>query len=104
MLDQLWPSLKSPWARLDAAELTSALHDAAVAGINDEAADRSIDDLVAERDAGIIAILNEAILPSGSHRSPGGVEQLLGRLQGRGPAADGEAADRNERRDLWHVR
>jgi len=57
MLDHFGPSLKSPWTRLEAAELTSALRDAVVAGVNDEVADRSIDELIAERDAGIIAIL-----------------------------------------------
>ena len=56
MLDHFGPSLKSPWTRLDAAELTPELRDAVVEGVEREAADRTIDDLIAERDAGIIAI------------------------------------------------
>jgi carnitine 3-dehydrogenase len=57
MLDHFGPSLKSPWTRLVAAELTPELRDAVVAGVEAEAGDRSIDDLVAERDRGIIAIM-----------------------------------------------
>lgn len=57
MLDHFGPSLKSPWTRLEAAELTPELRDAVVAGVDHEAGGRSINDLVAERDAGIIAIL-----------------------------------------------
>ncbi|GAB3559304.1 3-hydroxyacyl-CoA dehydrogenase NAD-binding domain-containing protein [Spelaeicoccus albus] len=56
MLDHFGPSLKSPWTRLDAPELTSELRDAVVAGCDDEAGDRSVADLIAERDAAIIAI------------------------------------------------
>ncbi len=56
MLDHFGPSLDSPWTRLLAAELTPELRDAVVAGVDREAAGRTIDDLVAERDAGIIAI------------------------------------------------
>ena len=57
MLDHFGPSLQSPWTRLVAAELTPELRDAVVDGCDREAAGRSIDDLVAERDAGVIAIL-----------------------------------------------
>ena len=57
MLDHFGPSLKSPWTRLEAAELTPQLRDAVVAGVDEEAGDRTIDDLIAERDAGIIAVL-----------------------------------------------
>jgi carnitine 3-dehydrogenase len=57
MLDHFGPSLKSPWTRLEAAELTTRLRDEVVAGCEREAAGRSIDDLVAERDAGVIAVL-----------------------------------------------
>ena len=57
MLDHFGPSLASPWTRLVAAELTHELRDAMVDGCEAEAAGRSIDDLVAERDAGVIAIL-----------------------------------------------
>jgi carnitine 3-dehydrogenase len=57
MLDHFGPSLKSPWTRLVAAELTPELRDAVVDGCDREADGRSIDDLVAERDRGVIAIL-----------------------------------------------
>lgn len=57
MLDHFGPSLESPWTRLQAAELTPELRDAVVAGCEQEAGDRTIDDLVAERDRGVIAIL-----------------------------------------------
>lgn len=56
MLDHFGPSLKSPWTRLEAAELTPELRDTVVEGVDREAGDRTIDDLIAERDAGIIAI------------------------------------------------
>ncbi len=57
MLDHFGPSLLSPWTRLDAPELTPSLRDAVVEGCEREADGRSIDDLVAERDRGVIAIL-----------------------------------------------
>ena len=57
MLDHFGPSLLSPWTRLQAAELTQELRDAVVEGCEREAAGRSIDDLVAERDRGVIAVL-----------------------------------------------
>jgi carnitine 3-dehydrogenase len=57
MLDHFGPSLKSPWTRLVAAELTPELRDAVVDGCEREAGGRGIDDLVAERDRGVIAIL-----------------------------------------------
>lgn len=57
MLDHFGPSLKSPWTRLVAAELTPELRDAVVDGCEQEAAGRTIDELVAERDRGVIAIL-----------------------------------------------
>ena len=56
MLDHFGPSLKSPWTRLEAPELTPELRDAVVEGCEEEAAGRSIADLVAERDRAIIAI------------------------------------------------
>lgn len=56
MLDHFGPSLKSPWTRLEAPELTSRLRDAVVAGCDEEAAGRTVSDLVAQRDAAIIAI------------------------------------------------
>lgn len=57
MLDHFGPSLLSPWTRLDAPELTPQLRDAAVDGTAREADGRSMDELVAERDAGVIAVL-----------------------------------------------
>ncbi|MFF8641420.1 3-hydroxyacyl-CoA dehydrogenase NAD-binding domain-containing protein [Streptomyces sp. NPDC015345] len=57
MLDHFGPSLKSPWTRLEAPELDKRLYDAVVAGCEEEAAGRSIADLVAERDQGIIDVL-----------------------------------------------
>ena len=57
MLDHFGPSLLAPWTRLTAAELTPELRDAVVEGCEREADGRTIDDLVAERDRGVIAIL-----------------------------------------------
>ena len=57
MLDHFGPSLQSPWTRLVAAELTPELRDAVVDGCEREASGRSIDDLVGERDRGVIAIM-----------------------------------------------
>ncbi|GAA1977477.1 3-hydroxyacyl-CoA dehydrogenase NAD-binding domain-containing protein [Amycolatopsis minnesotensis] len=56
MLDHFGPSLKSPWTRLDAPELTAELRDRMVEGCEDEAGGRSIAGLVAERDRAIIAV------------------------------------------------
>ncbi|GAA3563305.1 3-hydroxyacyl-CoA dehydrogenase NAD-binding domain-containing protein [Amycolatopsis ultiminotia] len=56
MLDHFGPSLKSPWTRLDAPELTTQLRDAVVEGCDEEAGERTIADLVAERDRAIIAV------------------------------------------------
>lgn len=57
MLDHFGPSLLSPWTRLEAAELTPELRDAVVEGCVRETGGRSIDDLVEERDRGVIAVL-----------------------------------------------
>lgn len=57
MLDHFGPSLKSPWTRLEAPELDKALYDSVVAGCDDAAAGRTIADLVAERDQGVIDVL-----------------------------------------------
>jgi carnitine 3-dehydrogenase len=61
MLDHFGPSLQSPWTRLIAAELTPELRDAVVDGCDREAAGRTIDELVAERDAGVIAVLRALV-------------------------------------------
>ncbi len=57
MLHHFGPSLLSPWTRLEAPLLTAELHDAVVDGCQHEAGDRTIDELVAERDRGVIAVL-----------------------------------------------
>lgn len=57
MLDHFGPSLSAPWTRLKAPELTPDLRAAAVAGCEEEAAGRSVGDLVRERDRGLVAIL-----------------------------------------------
>lgn len=56
MLDHFGPSLKSPWTRLAAPELTDDLRQALVSGCDAEAAGRTVPQLVAERDRAIIAI------------------------------------------------
>lgn len=56
-LDQFGPALKLPWTRLEAPELTRELRDAMVDGCNDMAAGRTFDELAAQRDRGIAAIL-----------------------------------------------
>ncbi|MCC9152745.1 3-hydroxyacyl-CoA dehydrogenase NAD-binding domain-containing protein [Streptomyces parvulus] len=57
MLDHFGPSLKSPWTRLEAPELDKELYDAVVAGCDEAADGRSIADLVAERDRGVVEVL-----------------------------------------------
>ncbi|MBP2368101.1 3-hydroxyacyl-CoA dehydrogenase NAD-binding domain-containing protein [Pseudonocardia parietis] len=56
MLDHFGPSLKAPWTRLDAPELTSELRDDMVAGAEVSAGGRPMAELVAERDRAVIAI------------------------------------------------
>ncbi len=57
-LDQFGPTLKLPWTRLKAPELTKKLRDRMVNGCNEMAAGRHFKDLAAERDRGIVAVLN----------------------------------------------
>lgn len=57
MLDHFGPSLLAPWTRMVAPELTPALRAEMVTGCEREADGRSVDDLVRERDRGLIAIL-----------------------------------------------
>ena len=57
MLDHFGPSLLAPWTRLVSTELTPELRAEMVAGCEREADGRSVDDLVRERDRGLIAIL-----------------------------------------------
>ena len=56
-LDQFGPALALPWTRLKAPELTKALRDRMVDGCNEMAAGRGFEELAAERDRGIVAIL-----------------------------------------------
>ncbi|MGI5130512.1 3-hydroxyacyl-CoA dehydrogenase NAD-binding domain-containing protein [Pseudonocardia sp. CA-107938] len=57
MLDHFGPSLKSPWTRLAAPELTPELRDEVVAGCLAEAGTRTVADLVRERDRNLVALL-----------------------------------------------
>ncbi len=57
MLDHFGPSLKSPWTRLEAPGLDTALHGAVVAGCDDVAEHRTIADLVGEQDRGVMDVL-----------------------------------------------
>lgn len=57
MLDHFGPSLKSPWTRLAAPELTDELRDAMVKGCEEAADGRSIAELVADRDRAVIAVM-----------------------------------------------
>ena len=57
MLDHFGPSLQAPWTRLTAPELTGQLRDAMVDGCEREADGRSTDELVAQRDQALIAVL-----------------------------------------------
>ena len=56
-LDQFGPALKLPWTRLEAPELTQTLRNRMVDGCNDMAAGRGFAELAAERDRGLVAIL-----------------------------------------------
>lgn len=57
MLDHFGPSLQSPWTRLDAPPLSDELRDRLVAGCKDEAAGRSAETLVRDRDRQLVALL-----------------------------------------------
>jgi carnitine 3-dehydrogenase len=57
MLDQFGPSLLEPWTRLIAPELTPALRDGVVAGVEQEADGRSIKQLEQERDEFLVDLL-----------------------------------------------
>ncbi|MFG2405686.1 3-hydroxyacyl-CoA dehydrogenase NAD-binding domain-containing protein [Streptomyces brevispora] len=57
MLDHFGPSLKAPWTRLEAPELDRELYDAVVRGCEEAADGRTIAELVAERDRGVIDVL-----------------------------------------------
>ena len=56
-LDQFGPALELPWSRLAAPTLTRELRDRMVDGCNEMAAGHGFEELAAERDRGIVAIL-----------------------------------------------
>jgi carnitine 3-dehydrogenase len=56
-LDQFGPALKWPWTRLEAPELTQELRNRMVDGCNDMAGERHFEDMAAERDRKIVAVL-----------------------------------------------
>ncbi len=56
MLDHFGPSLKAPWTRLEAPELTEDLRDRMVAGTDEVVAGRSTAELIAQRDRRLIAV------------------------------------------------
>ncbi|EDZ43912.1 MAG: 3-hydroxyacyl-CoA dehydrogenase NAD-binding domain-containing protein [Planktotalea sp.] len=56
-LDQFGPALKLPWTRLDAPELTRDLRDRMVNGCNAIAGERHFEDMAAQRDREIVAVL-----------------------------------------------
>jgi carnitine 3-dehydrogenase len=57
VLDQFGPSLKWPWTRLEAPELTDSLRRKLISGCEDEADGRSIEQMIRVRDAYLISIL-----------------------------------------------
>ena len=57
MLDHFGPALEEPWTRLKAPPLTPELRDRMVDGCAAEAAGRTIAELIRERDARLVAIL-----------------------------------------------
>lgn len=56
-LDQFGPALKWPWTRLEAPELTQELRDRMVDGCNEMTGERHFEDMAAERDRKIVAVL-----------------------------------------------
>ncbi|GAA2624332.1 3-hydroxyacyl-CoA dehydrogenase NAD-binding domain-containing protein [Streptomyces axinellae] len=90
MLDHFGPSLKSPWTRLEAPELDRELRDAMVAGCEEAADGRTIADLVAERDQGVIDVLRATgRLPGAAAR--GSAPQNSGAPRGGNARRDGSA-------------
>jgi carnitine 3-dehydrogenase len=59
-LDQFGPALKLPWTRLEAPELTQELRDAMVDGCIAMAEGKHFEDMAADRDRRIVAILKAA--------------------------------------------
>jgi len=58
MLDHFGPSLKEPWTRLEAPELTDKLYNDMVAGCDEMLNGRSMADVMDERDELLVRILN----------------------------------------------
>lgn len=56
-LDQFGPALKLPWTRLEAPELTKELRDRMVEGCYDIAGSQGFEDMAADRDKAIVAVL-----------------------------------------------
>jgi carnitine 3-dehydrogenase len=57
MLDHFGPALLEPWTRLVAPELTTDLRDRVVAGVDEEAAGRTVTQLEQKRDAFLVDLL-----------------------------------------------
>jgi carnitine 3-dehydrogenase len=57
MLDHFGPALLEPWTRLEAPELTPQLRDRVVAGVEEEAAGRTVTELEQKRDAFLVDLL-----------------------------------------------
>jgi carnitine 3-dehydrogenase len=57
MLDHFGPALLEPWTRLEAPELTPDLRDRVVAGVEEEAAGRTVAQLERRRDAFLVDLL-----------------------------------------------
>lgn len=55
-LDQFGPALELPWTRLIAPELTKELRDLMVDGCEEMAGEKTYESMLAERDAGLVAI------------------------------------------------
>ena len=66
-LDQFGPSLKLPWTRLEAPELTRQLRERLIDGANNLAGQRDYTSLNQERDRNLVAISK---LLGGSESSP----------------------------------
>jgi carnitine 3-dehydrogenase len=58
VLDHFGPTLKEPWTRLEAPELTDELRQLVIEGCERESGGRPVLELVADRDRTLVAILN----------------------------------------------
>lgn len=57
VLDHFGPTLKEPWTRLEAPELTDELRQRVIDGCEREAAGRPLEDLILQRDRALVAIM-----------------------------------------------